>query len=197
MCFYTQNGIPQEGSSFSLWSVWPHGQCAPGEVNYEVGPWLVDSSLCSAPSQTFEQPETNAIYEYFTFFYKQNAILYLVRKRNWYNLWAFAAHTSPCVRFHDSGTLPEKKGTKIYIFIYSVHHCAVASLAGYQDTPNNLEVFLSVFINIYIFFISNVYNCIQMSVWSWTGEFIPVTTVYTKIWIMKTCVKCLTSCKSG
>lgn len=152
MCFYTQNGIPQEGSSFSLWSVWPHGQCAPGEVNYEVGPWLVDSSLCSAPSQTFEQPETNAIYEYFTFFYKQNAILYLVRKRNWYNLWAFAAHTSPCVRFRDSGTLPEKKGTKIYIFIYSVHHCAVASLAGYQDTPNNLEVFLSVFINIYIFY---------------------------------------------
>lgn len=61
-------------------------------------------------------------------------------------------HTrTPCVRFHFSGTLPKKKGTKMYIFSYSVHHCAVASLASYQDTPNNLEVFHCVFINIYIF----------------------------------------------
>lgn len=125
---------------------------------------------------------------------QEGDILYLVRKINWYNLWAFAAHTDPPVLDSRVHALCLKKGTKMYLFSYSDHHCTVASWTGYQDTPNKLEDFF-VFINIF-FFISNVYNHIQMSMWSWTAEFIPVTTVYAKIWIMKTCVKCLTSCKS-
>lgn len=126
---------------------------------------------------------------------QEGDILYLVRKRYWYNLWAFAAHTDPPVLDSRVHALCLKKGTKMYLFSYSDYHCTVASWTGYQDTPNKLEDFF-VFINNYYFLISNVYNHIQMSMWSWTAEFIPVTTVYTKIWIMKTCGKCLTSCKS-
>ncbi len=85
---------------------------------------------------------------------QEGDILYLVRKRNWYNLRAFAAHTDPPVLDSRVHALCLKKGTKMYLFSYSDHHCTVASWTGYQDTPNKLE-------NCFVF-INNYYFLFQM-----------------------------------